>query len=188
MGTKGDNNKKQIIGIADNLFYEKGYEHTSFTDIADSAGIARGNFYYYFKTKDDILSAVLEKRRCDINQMLSNWEQEYPEARMRLKNYTLMLVKSQSNISSYGCPIGSLCLELNKLRHALQHDANSMFDLFQAWLVKQFSALGHEQDAVFLSMHLMGRCQGISVLASSSNNDDYLTREVELLQQWINEL
>jgi len=186
MGTKGDKNRKQIISIADNLFYEK--EHTSFTDIADTAGIARGNFYYYFKTKDHILSAVLDKRRSDIIAMLKNWEKDYPDPKSRLKNYILMLVKSQSNIKNFGCPLGSLCLELNKLRHALQDDANNMFELFQTWLEKQFVAIGQEQDAAFLSMHLMGRCQGISVLTSASSNEDYFNREVELLQLWINEL
>ncbi|VAW91081.1 Transcriptional regulator, AcrR family [hydrothermal vent metagenome] len=188
MGTKGDKNRKQIISIADNLFYEKGFEHTSFTDIADAAGIARGNFYYYFKTKDDILSAVLDKRRSDINLMLQQWEQDYPEPKALLKNYILMLVKSQTNVKNFGCPLGSLCLELNRLRHALQSDANNMFDLFQVWLEKQFSAIGQTQDASFLAMHLMGRCQGISVLNSSSTNEDYLSREVRLLEQWINEL
>lgn len=188
MSLKGENNRKKIISIADNLFYEKGFDHTSFTDIAEAAEIARGNFYYYFKTKDDILSAVLEKRRLDFTTMLQGWEQEYPEPRARLKNYILILVKSQSNIKNFGCPIGSLCLELNKLRHVLQGDANNMFDLFQEWLVTQFEALGREQDADFLAMHLMARCQGISVLTTASSNVEYLNREVELLQSWVNEL
>jgi len=188
MGIKGDNNRKQIISIADNLFYEKGYEHTSFTDIADSAGIARGNFYYYFKTKDDILSSVLNKRRTDIIEMLDTWQTEYPDAKSRLKNYSLMLVKSQSNIKNFGCPLGSLCLELNKLRHVLQSDANDMFDLFQNWLEKQFIEIGQSQDAAFLSMHIMGRVQGICVLTSACSDEEYLNREVELLQQWINDL
>jgi len=188
MGTKGDNNRNQIISIADNLFYEKGFDHTSFTDIADAAGIARGNFYYYFKTKDDILSAVIDKRRSDISAMLVNWEQEYPEPRARIKNYILMIVKSKSNIKNYGCPIGSLCLELNKLRHVLHDNANNMFDLFQVWLEQQFKTIGQQQDAHFLSLHLMGRCQGICVLIGSSSCEEYLTREVELLQQWVNDL
>jgi AcrR family transcriptional regulator len=188
MGSKGENNRKHIISIADNLFYEKGFDHTSFTDIADVAGIARGNFYYYFKTKDDILSAVLEKRRADFTSMLESWEQEYPEPKSRLKNYVLILVKSQSNIKNFGCPIGSLCLELNKLRHVLQGDANNMFDLFEEWLEKQFKSLGHVKDANFLALHLMARCQGISVLTTAKSDAEYLNREVELLQVWLDEL
>jgi len=188
VGTKGDNCRNQIISIADSLFYEKGFDHTSFTDIADAAGIARGNFYYYYKTKDDILSAVLDRRRVDFSAMLNSWDVDYSEPKTRLKHYVLILVKSQTNIRNYGCPMGSLCLELNKLRHALQDDANNMFSIFQTWLETQFKALGHEQDAVFLAMHIMGRCQGISVLTSAIYNEDYVNREVELLQLWINDL
>lgn len=34
--------------MADRLFYERGYEHTSFKDITDAVQLARGNFYYDF--------------------------------------------------------------------------------------------------------------------------------------------
>ena len=55
MGTKGENNRARIIEAADELFYKRGYNQTSFSDIADITGIPRGNFYYYFKTKEGIL-------------------------------------------------------------------------------------------------------------------------------------
>ena len=42
-----------IIEAADRLVYRQGFEHTSFTDIADAVGISRGNFYYHFKSRDD---------------------------------------------------------------------------------------------------------------------------------------
>ncbi|NOY72357.1 MAG: TetR/AcrR family transcriptional regulator [Gammaproteobacteria bacterium] len=177
-----------MINVADDLFYQKGFENTSFTDIADTAGIARGNFYYYFKSKDDILAAVLSKRSENIRELLSEWEKEYPEPAERLKNYALMLVKSQSTIENFGCPLGAMCLELNKLRHALQDDASGMLELFREWLSKQFSALGHEADASKLAMHMLGRCQGISLITSAYNDLDYLNREVDALQEWIDTL
>ncbi|MDD9913854.1 MAG: helix-turn-helix domain containing protein, partial [Rhodospirillaceae bacterium] len=37
------------------LFYRHGFDHTSFADIAEAVQISRGNFYYHFRTKDDIL-------------------------------------------------------------------------------------------------------------------------------------
>ena len=45
--------RDQIVQAADRLFYRQGYEHTSFSDIADAVQISRGNFYYHFKTKDE---------------------------------------------------------------------------------------------------------------------------------------
>jgi len=188
MGSKGEKNRQHIINVADDLFYQKGFENSSFTDIADIAGIARGNFYYYFKTKDDILAAVLSKRSENIKGLLSEWEMEYPEPTERLKNYAFMLVKSQSTIKNFGCPLGAMCLELNKLRHALQDDASGMLELFREWLAKQFSALGREADASQLAMHMLGRCQGISLITSTYNDLDYLNREVDMLQKWIDTL
>lgn len=188
MSSKGEKNRQHIINVADDLFYQKGFENTSFTDIADAASIARGNFYYYFKTKDDILAAVLSKRSEDIRGLLSEWEKEYLEPAERLKNYARMLVKSQSPVENFGCPLGTMCLELNKLRHALQNDASGVLELFREWLSKQFFALGHEADACKLAMHMLGRCQGISLIASTYNDLEYLKREVDVLQEWIDTL
>ena len=46
----GQTTRDQIVQAADQLFYRQGYEHTSFSDIADSVKISRGNFYYHFKS------------------------------------------------------------------------------------------------------------------------------------------
>lgn len=43
-------------------FYESEFEATSFAEIAKAVGISRGNFYHHFKTKDDILDAVIARR------------------------------------------------------------------------------------------------------------------------------
>src|SRR5688500_768121 len=54
--------RDQIVAAADQLFYRRGFEHTSFSDIADAVRISRGNFYHHFKSKDDILDAVIGAR------------------------------------------------------------------------------------------------------------------------------
>ena len=62
---------------ADRLFYRQGYEHTSFADIADAVRISRGNFYYHFKTKDEILDAVIDgAARQRPSATLARWEIE----------------------------------------------------------------------------------------------------------------
>jgi len=63
--------RERIVDKADQLFYEQGFEHTSFTQIAEALGISRGNFYYHFKTKDEILDAVISHRIVRTNSMLA---------------------------------------------------------------------------------------------------------------------
>ena len=73
--------RDHIVDAADQLFYRQGYEHTSFSDIADAVQISRGNFYYHFKSKDEILDAVIDERLANTQTMLEQWEIEGKNAR-----------------------------------------------------------------------------------------------------------
>ena len=66
--------RDHIVKAADQLFYQQGFEHTSFADIAGVVQISRGNFYYHFKSKDEILDAVINVRLADRQVMLKQWE------------------------------------------------------------------------------------------------------------------
>ena len=117
MGPKAQSVRERIIAAADQLFYQKGFENTSFSDIADAVEISRGNFYYHFKTKDEILDAVIAARIAAFGQILAQWESEFPEPRQRILRYIDVLISNQANIKEYGCPTGTLCMELAKLQH-----------------------------------------------------------------------
>lgn len=53
--------KNELMDAAEQLFIEKGYDHTSASDIIRKVGVAQGTFYYYFASKDDILNAVIDR-------------------------------------------------------------------------------------------------------------------------------
>ena len=53
--------RKEILDVAEELFVTKGYDKTSTNDILDRIGIARGTLYYHFKSKEDILNAIIER-------------------------------------------------------------------------------------------------------------------------------
>ena len=72
----GGRTRDHIVEAADRLFYRQGYEHTSFSDIADAVQISRGNFCYHFKSKDKILDAVIGLRLANTRKKLERWEQE----------------------------------------------------------------------------------------------------------------
>lgn len=53
--------KKELIEIAEQLFITKGYEQTAVSDIVKEAHVAQGTFYYYFKTKEEILDLITDR-------------------------------------------------------------------------------------------------------------------------------
>ncbi|MCL6613403.1 MAG: TetR/AcrR family transcriptional regulator [Firmicutes bacterium] len=53
--------KTEIIEAAEDLFLTKGFEETTISDIVNKVGVAQGLFYYYFKSKDEILDTIVER-------------------------------------------------------------------------------------------------------------------------------
>ena len=53
--------RQELLTIAMELFQEKGYEQTMVQDICKQAGVAKGTFFYYFPTKEDVLKAIFEE-------------------------------------------------------------------------------------------------------------------------------
>ncbi|MEH6630752.1 MAG: TetR/AcrR family transcriptional regulator [Halopseudomonas aestusnigri] len=177
--------RDHIIEAADLLFYQQGYEHTSFADIADAVKISRGNFYYHFKTKDDILDAVINLRLTNTQNMLERWEIEGQSPEERIRHFIHILIKNQTKIMQYGCPVGTLSTELAKMGHHAQTDATRLFTLFRTWLVQQFISLGHTAIADELAMHLLARSQGVATLANAFRDENYIGQEVAQMNEWL---
>jgi AcrR family transcriptional regulator len=187
MGNKGDAIKQRIIEKADELFYQRGYEKTSFSDIASAVNISRGNFYYHYKTKDEILDAVIQTRLRSIQHMLNEWEQSEPNSRKLIHRFIDLMTHNKSNISQYGCPVGTLCLELSKIQHAMRDNATQIFSLFRDWLVIQFEKLGKPEKADQLAMHLLTRTQGLSTMMTTFD-DDFYVAEIQALKKWVDSI
>lgn len=56
-----DERKNEILTAAEKLFHTKGYEKCTVNDILKEVAIAKGTFYYYFKSKQEVLDAIVER-------------------------------------------------------------------------------------------------------------------------------
>ena len=177
--------RDHIVEAADRLFYRQGYEHTSFSDIAEAVQISRGNFYYHFKSKDEILDAVINVRLADTRKMLERWEIEGQQPADRIRSFIHIQIANRDHIKRYGCPVGTLCTELAKLNHASQAEANKLFTLFRTWLRRQFTLLGRKADADALAMHLLVRSQGVATLANAFHDEKFIKQEVKQMCDWL---
>ena len=176
-----DLNRHRIIAAADRLFYQQGYQHTSFNDIARQAEMSRGNFYYYFKSKDDILLSVIKRRRAQVSRMLEEWTQAEADPRARLHRFARMLCEQRDQLLHYGCPFGSMVLEFAKSEPALIPAARSLFEVFESWLMEQLAGLGHTEDARGIARHLLVLTQGVILVGNVVPDDQRMTEWAELL-------
>lgn len=84
--------KNDILDVAENLFIEKGYEHTTINDILNASGIAKGSLYYHYKSKEDVLDGII-KRRGDANIEAANRIAKIDKLDARVK--LLQVISSQ---------------------------------------------------------------------------------------------
>jgi TetR/AcrR family transcriptional repressor of nem operon len=108
--------REKIVIAAMDLFWAKGYNSTSVADILSRTQLNSGSLYHAFPGKQDILVAVLEAYRDGIYPMLIDpaWAGvDDPVERIfaLLAAYRAMIVDTEC---TYGCPIGSLALELHE--------------------------------------------------------------------------
>ncbi len=189
MGTKGSANRQRIVHAADQLFYSRGYNQTSFSDISDETGIPRGNFYYYFKTKEDILAAVVDSRLSDFKEMLKTCENETSEPLQRLHALTRFPLQREAEVLKYGCPIGSLSSELVKEQDTeiSQARLTAVFDLLKAWIETQLTILGQDVRRDEIAKDLLAKMQGVIIIANIYKDSHFLHRGINDIQNWLNQ-
>jgi len=186
MYNKGTVTRTHIINTANNLFYHQGFNQTSFTDIAQSAGIPKGNFYHYFKTKEDILEDVIQQRIKNIEKQLHNIEEQTLQPIERIRFFIKALKSNKNGFTQYGCPIGSIITELGKTQMALKTKSRKILELVHHWLSAQFQQSGKQEVAAnTLSRHVMIRIQGAIVIAHAYEDNACLIEEIDQLLEWI---
>ena len=179
--------RDRLIAAACELLYRQGVETTTLADIAQLAGVPVGNVYYYFKTKDEIIEAVVHSHLDTVRATLGSIESGHRTPKSRLKALVKVLSGEHDLIAEYGCPQGSLCSELNKREAGGDHFAADLIRVPLAWVADQFRQLGR-RDAYDLAVALMAAYQGTALLSNTLNDPTLMTRESRRLDRWIDSL
>ncbi len=181
---QGNKTKLKILTTANQLFYQQGYNNTSFSNIVDRTGLSKGNITYHFKSKQNILEGIVEMRLTDIQQLLNAWDEKISTPIKRLERFCDMLIDEQNNLQKYGCPMGTLTGELSKSQSELYQVSLPMFGLFRKWLKQQFLLLKFStKQADENALELLSRAQGISVIIHAFKEQDFLVKAVNKLKR-----
>ena len=64
--------RMRILASAVELFYKKGYEHTTFTDIAQRLKMTKGAVYWHFESKESLLRTIVEEALCRFGKLIGD--------------------------------------------------------------------------------------------------------------------
>ena len=177
--------KLTIIGAAQNHIYHKGFGSTSYADIANNTQLAKGNIQYHFKSKDDLLQAVVDQHIKGIREQLESWSLDCGTAYDCIERFITMVENNADSLALHGCPMGTLNSELGKDNRNLQHQARVMFDLFIRWLEARFRSILSREEAQARAEQLMVMAQGASLIAHAYEDPEVVRRQTMIMRQWL---
>src|SRR5437016_2928886 len=99
--TPGMGKRERLVAGARQVVHQQGVEKTTIAEIAHAADVPAGNVYYYFKTKDELIDAIVQSRAQDVRTLLESLERHRtPQA--RLKALVRALTDQRDVVAEYG--------------------------------------------------------------------------------------
>jgi TetR/AcrR family transcriptional regulator, transcriptional repressor for nem operon len=179
--------RTRLIETAMKLAYKHGFRETSLADIAEAAHVPVGNVYYYFKTKEELGEAVVERRLVQFREFREEMDR-LNSPKERLFAFVDSMHRNREQLARGGCSLGGLCAELHKEGGALAKKSSALFTEPMDWLEEQFRAAGHEEDSRELAVHVFCAFQGMAAVAHATNDHGLVVTEAKRLKDWIGAL
>jgi AcrR family transcriptional regulator len=181
------NPRTRLLQAAVKVTYRYGFGDAAIADIAKEARVPLGNVYYYFKTKDEIGDAIVDLRLSRFRKLLREFDKA-DSPKERLCGFVDIKIKNREELARNGCPVGTLCSELQKHGGAVARKSRVLFSECLGWMEAQFKALGKGADSRGLAVHLLSATQGVSVLAHTFHDPGMIADEAARLKEWIRAL
>ena len=186
--------RERIRFAALRLFAQKGYGSTSVADILQAADVNAGSLYYLYPGKQDVLLDVLDTYLAGIHPMLlaPAWEgvaDPIERVFALLRRYRAAL---ESTECTYGCPIGSLALELHEPDPPVRERLAANFDAWVAAVERCFIDAGDrlpaDTDRRALAVFALTTMEGGVMLARTHRRLDHYDAAVRMLRAYVDML
>jgi TetR/AcrR family transcriptional repressor of nem operon len=179
--------RERLVAAATQLLHQHGIERTTLADIAKAADVPAGNVYYYFKTKDDVIAAVIEAHERQIKTTLAVIDSHHRSPKSRLRAFVREFTSQSEMVAQHGCPLGGLCSEIGKRARPSGLAVGGLMRLLVEWAEEQFQSLGR-RDAHELALELVAAYEGSALLANTFRDPGVLSSAGRRLSHWIEAL
>ncbi|MFH1613676.1 MAG: TetR/AcrR family transcriptional regulator [Planctomycetota bacterium] len=140
MPEKQSSTRSGILSAASMLFSIHGYKNTTIEDIITAAGITKGAFYHYFKSKEALCQAVIEKLRLDYQQLIDSLDKD-AGAMVRLSQMLDRLIELNCSGEWINC---RLLVYLSHESHQDQPELEEKIKQFWLWYRTFYEGLLNE--------------------------------------------
>jgi TetR/AcrR family transcriptional repressor of nem operon len=187
---KGAATRDQILNAASRLIHVQGYQSTSLDDVLRESGVGKGNFYYYFKSKEDLGYAIIDRiRRAFVERGLGPaFGDTAADPVGQLHGFFDRVLDSQRQRNCVGgCAIGNLACELSDVHEGFRQQLAGIFDVYRDHVAEairrgqQSGRLRPDADAVRIAQFLVGALEGAILLGK-------VTRDITVIERCVEEL
>jgi len=116
------NTREEIVRKGAELIHAQGFNATGLQQILQAAGIPKGSFYFYFKSKEDFGLAIIDYFNAIISEIFTHYlsDGKIPPLKRLEKLFGFFEASFQKSGNALGCPIGNLSLELANTNERLR--------------------------------------------------------------------
>lgn len=170
--------KEQILDLAERMTQTRGFNGFSYIDLSKQIGIKTSSIHYYFKSKDDLGIALINRAEEVIENAMNDFDRNIEEPKERLLAFAAIF-KGLAMDDERFCLCGMMSAELSGLGPEARTYLNRYFQKVRAWLSKQFSYLdpenAHEKSIAFISM-----LEGGLLIARTEKNPEIIDQGVKI--------
>lgn len=186
--------RTRLVLAALQLFWQKGYGSTSIADVLQAAKVNSGSLYHFFPGKQDLLLAVLDLYHAGIRTMLL--EPAWRGVHDPVERVFALLARYRRSLADtdccYGCPIGSLALELHEpdppVRERLAANFSAWIEAIHECLQDAGARLPQAIDRRELAAFVLTTMEGGVMQARTFRSLEYFDASVRQLRAYFEQL
>lgn len=124
------NTKAHIVEVASHLVHLKGFNHTSIGEILRESGVGKGNFYYYFKSKEELGYAIIENNvKQFLEEVMGRAFGGYRDPVAQLDDFLdILLDVHRKQSCAGGCRLGNMAMEMSDIHEGFRKKFQEAFD------------------------------------------------------------
>ncbi|MBI4573387.1 MAG: TetR family transcriptional regulator C-terminal domain-containing protein [candidate division NC10 bacterium] len=186
-----NNTREQILDAASKLIHVRGFNNTSVDEILRESHVGKGNFYYYFRSKDELGFAILDRSIERITREIIEkcFTPDKDPWQQLLEFLDIQAERIRRQGCTGGCPLGNLAVEMSDIHEEFRQRLNKAFDSLRAriedtlHLAKEKGTLRPDTDIPRLTHFIVAGLEGALMMGKLYKKTEVTSGVIEELKE-----